>query len=148
MPDRTDPRDLLSLIDFHVAAGVDCALDETPHDRFAEDSRAAEERPSPPAREEVRATTASPDEAAADARERAKSATSLAELEALLASFDGCALRTGAKNLVFADGNPEARVMLVGEMPGADEDRVGKPFMGRSGQLLDRMLGAIGLEPK
>jgi uracil-DNA glycosylase len=170
MPDRADPRDLLSLIDFHVAAGVDCALDETPHDRFAEDSRAAEERPSPPAREEVRApstprrmpeplarpasiqprpsraTTASPDEAAADARERAKSATSLAELEALLASFDGCALRTGAKNLVFADGNPEARVMLVGEMPGADEDRVGKPFMGRSGQLLDRMLGAIGLD--
>ena len=170
MPDRPDPRDLLSLLDFHVAAGVDFALDETPHDRFAEDGRAAEARPSAPMRDEgrapspprrlpealalpapvpprpSRATTASPDEAAADARERAKGAKSLAELEALLAAFDGCALRTSAKNLVFADGNPEGRVMLVGEMPGADEDRVGKPFMGRSGQLLDRMLAAVDLD--
>lgn len=167
MPDRPDPRDLLSLLDFHVGAGVDCALDETPHDRFAEDGRAVPAPPLPPqSRGEPgprrlpeplarpapvpprssRATTASPDEAAADARERAKGAQSLAELEALLAAFDGCALRTSAKNLVFADGNPEGRVMLVGEMPGADEDRVGKPFMGRSGQLLDRMLAAIGLD--
>ena len=170
MPDRPDRRDLLSLFDFHVAAGVDCALDETPHDRFAENGQAAAEpqaarlasnegRVSSPRRiseplarpvsvppRPSRATTASPDEAAAEARERAKNAATLAELEGLLAAFDGCALKSSAKTLVFADGNPEGRVMLVGEMPGADEDRVGKPFMGRSGQLLDRMLTAIGLD--
>ena len=65
---------------------------------------------------------------------------------AILAGFDGCTLKFSAKNLAFADGNPEGRVMLVGEAPGADEDRIGKPFMGRSGQLLDRMLAAIGLD--
>jgi DNA polymerase len=67
-------------------------------------------------------------------------------LETILAGFDGCALKFSAKNLAFADGNPEGRVMLVGEAPGADEDRIGKPFMGRSGQLLDRMLATIGLD--
>jgi DNA polymerase len=75
-----------------------------------------------------------------------RQAGSLAELEALLASFDGCALKFSAKNLAFADGNPDGRVMLVGEAPGADEDRIGKPFMGRSGQLLDRMLKTVGLD--
>lgn len=70
----------------------------------------------------------------------------LDELEALLRGFEGCGLRFTAKNLVFADGNPQARVMFVGEAPGADEDRIGKPFMGRSGQLLDRMMAAIGLD--
>src|SRR4028119_304259 len=80
------------------------------------------------------------------AREQARHAQSLEELEAILAGFDGCALKFSAKNLAFADGNPEGRVMLVGEAPGADEDRIGKPFMGRSGPLLDRMLAAIGLD--
>ena len=80
------------------------------------------------------------------AREQARHARSLAELEAILAGFDGCTLKFSAKNLAFADGNPEGRVMLVGEAPGADEDRIGKPFMGRSGQLLDRMLATIGLD--
>jgi DNA polymerase len=83
---------------------------------------------------------------ATDARELAARAGSLAELEALLAGFEGCALRFSAKNLAFADGNPAGRVMLVGEAPGADEDRIGKPFVGRAGQLLDRMLKAIRLD--
>ena len=87
-----------------------------------------------------------PVEAAEDARERARSAATLAELEALLAGFEGCALKFSAKNLCFSDGNPLGRLMLVGEAPGADEDRVGKPFVGRAGQLLDRMLAAIGLD--
>src|SRR4028119_1210785 len=80
------------------------------------------------------------------AREQARHAQSREELEAILARFEGCALKVSAKNLAFADGNPEGRVMLVGEAPGADEDRIGKPFMGRSGQLLDRMLAAVGLD--
>lgn len=90
--------------------------------------------------------SAKPGEAAGDARARAKDVQSLEELEALLAGFDGCPLKFTAKNLVFADGNPAAKLMFIGEAPGADEDRVGKPFMGRSGKLLDRMMAAVGLD--
>jgi DNA polymerase len=70
---------------------------------------------------------------------------SLAAIEAALAQFDQCPLKKTATNLCYADGNPHARIMLVGEAPGRDEDIQGKPFVGRSGQLLDRMLAAIGL---
>jgi len=84
--------------------------------------------------------------AVASARELAGAAKSLDELVEALAAFDGCALKKTATNLVFGDGNPNARVMFVGEAPGADEDRAGKPFVGLSGQLLDRMLGMIGLD--
>ena len=93
-----------------------------------------------------RAASAQPDEAASDARTRARQAKTLDELETILGDFDACPLRFTAKNLVFGDGNPEARVMFLGEAPGADEDRIGKPFMGRSGQLLDKMMAAIGLD--
>ena len=176
-----DTRDLLAYLDFHVEAGVDAALDETPHDRFAQAEaghtaapvraepslpepslpEAAPTRPAPapppPTRDEVpaqpapprtlaHAATGAPGEVAQTARERARSATTLAELEALLADFEGCGLRFTARSLAFSDGNPEARVMFVGEAPGAEEDRIGKPFMGRSGQLLDRMMAAIGLD--
>jgi DNA polymerase len=88
----------------------------------------------------------SPDAAALEAREAARNAASLDELRAILQSFEGCGLRATAKQLVFADGNPNARVMFVGEAPGRDEDLAGLPFVGRSGKLLDRMLAAIGLD--
>jgi len=159
-PDREA---LQALLDFHVEAGVDLALDETPHNRFAEPAPAPDRQPearSPaprqtgstaappatPARPLPKAAAGTPDDAAHLARELAAHAKSLEELEGLLAEFEGCALKFSAKNLAFADGNPEGRVMLVGEAPGADEDRIGKPFMGRSGQLLDRMLATIGLD--
>jgi uracil-DNA glycosylase family 4 len=80
------------------------------------------------------------------ARELASSTGSLADLRTCLEAFDGCNLKRTAKSLVFADGNPDARVMLIGEAPGRDEDLQGKPFVGRSGQLLDRMLTSIGLD--
>ncbi|MGU3359450.1 uracil-DNA glycosylase family protein [Methylobacterium sp. M6A4_1b] len=99
-----------------------------------------------PARTFGQSASAKPGEAAGDARARAKDVQTLEELEALLAGFDGCPLKFTAKNLVFADGNPAAKLMFIGEAPGADEDRVGKPFMGRSGKLLDRMMAAIGLD--
>ena len=83
---------------------------------------------------------------AQSAREIAAACASLAELEAALAAFDGCGLKETALNLCFADGNPEARLMLIGEAPGAEEDRQGKPFVGASGKLLDRMLATIGLD--
>jgi DNA polymerase len=82
----------------------------------------------------------------ASARETAAACRSIAELERALAAFDGCALKETALNLCFADGNPAAEVMLIGEAPGAEEDRQGRPFVGPSGQLLDRMLAAIGLD--
>lgn len=164
MQDLPSDRDALkALLDFHVEAGVDLALDETPHNRFAEPkaeparaagaapqgqgSRTAPSPASPaPSRALPKVAASAPEEVALMAREQAKHAQSLQELEAILAGFDGCALKFSAKNLAFADGNPEGRVMLVGEAPGADEDRIGKPFMGRSGQLLDRMLATIGLD--
>ena len=80
------------------------------------------------------------------AREAARSAKNLEELRALLETFEGCMLRATATRLVFADGNPQARVMFVGEAPGRDEDIAGLPFVGRSGKLLDRMMAAIGLD--
>jgi uracil-DNA glycosylase len=80
------------------------------------------------------------------AREAAKSAVDLDALRAILDKFEGCTLRVNAKQLVFADGNPKARVMFVGEAPGRDEDIEGLPFVGRSGKLLDRMNAAIGLD--
>ena len=79
------------------------------------------------------------------ARELAARAGSLAELQAVLEGFDLCELKRGAKNTVFADGNPAARVLVLGEAPGRDEDAEGLPFVGRAGQLLDRMFAAIGL---
>lgn len=160
-------RDLIASLDFHVEAGVDLMLDEQPHDRFNEaDTPARREVPAPqvetrprpdlpardpgpqpaPARTYGQSAAAKPGDAAGDARARAKDVGSLEELEALLAGFDGCPLKFTAKNLVFADGNPASKLMFIGEAPGADEDRIGKPFMGRSGKLLDRMMAAIGLD--
>jgi DNA polymerase len=78
----------------------------------------------------------------------AAAATSLAELRAALEAFEGCALKRTATNTVFADGVAHAPVMLIGEAPGRDEDRIGKPFVGRAGQLLDKMLASIGLDRK
>lgn len=85
-------------------------------------------------------------EAIGAARDMAARCASLSELQACLESFEGCNLKLTAKNLVFADGNPQARLMFVGEAPGRDEDLQGRPFVGRSGQLLDRMLAAIGVD--
>ena len=140
-------------------AGVDLALDETPHDRFAESAapaarrtpiaasapRAAEPAKSAPANP-APAMTAPPDEAQRSAREAAAAARDLEELRAALERFEGCGLKATATQLVFSDGAPEARIMLVGEAPGGDEDRIGRPFVGRAGQLLDRMLASIGLD--
>jgi uracil-DNA glycosylase len=87
-----------------------------------------------------------PDAAIMAARQAAASAASLDALRAILERFEGCALRFTAKQLVFADGNPQAAVMFVGEAPGREEDVAGLPFVGRAGQLLDRMMAAIGLD--
>lgn len=146
------------LLDFYREAGVDALIGEQPVNRFADTDAP------PPARPAARTPAAAPDfenksrnappppaplppdEAAVSAREAAKRAQTLDDLRAILENFDGCGLKATATRLVFADGNPQARLMLVGEAPGRDEDIEGLPFVGRSGKLLDRMLTAIGLD--
>jgi DNA polymerase len=149
-----DRQTAINALTFLTEAGVDIALGDEPVNRFQEPSSEPAAAPPPAARPAPRLPAPQPaaavlpaaEEAISAAREAAKSAASLEELRIHLARFDGCALKTTAMNLVFADGNPEARVMLVGEAPGAEEDREGLPFVGRSGKLLDRMLGTIGLD--
>ncbi|TPM37453.1 uracil-DNA glycosylase [Mesorhizobium sp. B2-3-4] len=167
------PVDVADLLAFYASAGVDEALEDAPVNRFAEPAPKAAPRAAavaappvesaPPPRSTqaprldasalpdapaARAPTSTvPDEAqAALARQMASAASTLDELRQQMASFEGCNLKATAKNLVFADGNPQASVMLVGEAPGRDEDIEGLPFVGRSGRLLDRMLAAIGLD--
>lgn len=92
------------------------------------------------------AVMASEDQLARDATQIANTCNTIEELKAAVEAFEGCPLKATAMNTVFSDGNPEAKVMLIGEAPGADEDRQGKPFVGVSGQLLDRMMATIGLD--
>jgi DNA polymerase len=143
------------LLDFYLDAGADALLGEEPVNRLAAveapAARVAQPVGMPPdletkGRATPFATPTSPDAAAMAARAAAKEATTLEDLRAILDKFDGCALKQTAKQLVFADGNPKAKVMFVGEAPGRDEDIEGLPFVGRSGKLLDRMLAAIGLD--
>lgn len=171
------PPELAEILAFHVEAGVDIALDDAAHDRFAQSAaeaggravRTPEARPAADAgaaRAEVgpgeraplrrgpaveaaaprpAVEASAPEAAAQTAGELARAASTLDELKAAMAGFEGCLLKKTATSLCFADGNPAARIMLVGEAPGADEDRQGLPFVGVSGQLLDRMLAEIGL---
>ena len=90
--------------------------------------------------------TTAPTEAVTSARNAARSAKSLTELGQLLEAFDGCALKATAKHLCFYRGAAQAQLMIIGEAPGRDEDLAGKPFVGRAGMLLDKMLDAIGLD--
>ncbi|HKQ95889.1 MAG TPA: uracil-DNA glycosylase [Aestuariivirgaceae bacterium] len=132
-----------------IDMGADEAAADAPFDRLHE--MRPDPMPSPasaPPKLEVRtlaSRTTPVDAAIGDAAEVARGCRSLAEIEAALRQFEACPLKRTATNLVFADGNREARVMLIGEAPGREEDEQGKPFVGRSGQLLDRMLAAIGL---
>src|SRR5215469_9040593 len=141
--------ELEELLRWYVAMGVDEAIGDAPQDRLAPPrqpvARAAGPTIPPPP-PPVSLPAAASGAGTAAARQRAEAATTLAELEAAIGTFDGCALRRTATHTVFADGTPHAPVMVIGEAPGADEDRIGRPFVGRSGQLLDRMLAAIGLE--
>jgi len=130
-----------ALLEWQIELGADEAICEAPVNRFELAQAAAKPRA---------ATVAEvPDvaqvDAAAVARRAAAQAGDLAGLREALEGFSHCELKRGARSTVFADGNPQARVMLIGEAPGRDEDIEGRPFVGRAGQLLDRMLGAIDL---
>ncbi len=164
--------ELLAALRWQVEAGADEAIADAPVDRFAVPTpepvaapmpevaaqprsvvrpSVADPTPRPPLERPSYVPPPAPIAPTGDgpsAHALASAANSLDELREALRRFDGCALKRTATNLVFADGNPAAKVMFIGEAPGADEDRQGLPFVGVSGQLLDRMLATIGLDRK
>ena len=152
--------DLESLLKWYVDQGIDETIGEDAIDRFAAPAPQAAPQPlqqqAPAAPTPIRPAPAAPaplrgpvpiesPQLVEDARALAQSCNSVEELEAAVRAFEGCALKRTAKNTVFADGVVGSPVMVVGEAPGADEDRLGKPFVGVSGQLMDRMFEAIGM---
>jgi DNA polymerase len=170
-PDKTEP---LAALAWLVEAGADEAIGEAPVDRFAKkkplpsplegEAGAAQRvgaetrrvggnfstRTSPPTRtasqSDLPLKGGGEEDSIGTAQSLARAANSLAELKAALEGFDGCALKRSATHTVFADGNPASRIMFIGEAPGRDEDRIGLPFVGRAGKLLDKMLAAIHLD--
>ena len=130
-----------ALLEWQIDLGADEAMSETPVNRY-EVPEKAPPVVAKPAREPVPQAPARIDPAAVS-ENLAAQAGDLEALQAAIQSFDLCDLKRGARNTVFSDGNPQAKVMIIGEAPGADEDRQGKPFVGRAGQLLDQMLAAI-----
>jgi uracil-DNA glycosylase family 4 len=148
--------DSLTALRLQIEWGVDEALEAAPVNRMivrakplvAVEPAVAGGEPVALARPALRpaAAPANAVTAAQRAQELASAATSLDALRAAVEGFDGCGLSATATSLVFSDGNPEAGLMLVGDAPGADEDRAGLPFMGPAGRFLDRMLGSVGLD--
>jgi DNA polymerase len=152
-PPELTPQRAKEILRWWKEAGVDFTLADAPRDRFAESAARAALRPAksaappaPPPRVAAAPKLAAPDEAVGAASEAAAAARTLDELRAAMEAYEGCGLKATASRLVFADGAPDAAIMLVGEAPGGDEDRIGRPFVGRAGQLLDRMLASIDLD--
>lgn len=138
-----------ALLEWQVDLGVTEAILDAPVNRFdlpATEPRAAKAAAKPAAIHDA-PPVAEPMQVdpVELARQSARAATDLEGLRAALGAFEHCDLKRGARNLVFSDGNPAARVMIVGEAPGRDEDRAGTPFIGRAGQLLERMFEAIDM---
>jgi DNA polymerase len=149
---HTDP--YAAALQWHIDLGADEAMQDIPFDRTAIPAEFAKPALVPETstvrREAPSLAAPTPDllgtaDAKLEAVRIAKECQTLEQLQEALAKFDGLAIKKTATNMVFCDGNSKARVMLVGEAPGADEDRQGKPFVGVSGQLLDRILACIGL---
>ncbi len=149
------------ILRWHVEAGADEAIGEHPIDRFAlpvrppaEPARAAAQGGGRPTAARAMAPSAAPSPVgraasvaiASRSAQLAQACNSIEALKKAVESYDGCALKQTCQRTVFSDGNPKARIMLVGEAPGRDEDEQGLPFVGASGKLLDRMLASIGLD--
>ncbi len=143
MPNAAQFHHDLALLDWHLELGADEAIGEAPINRYELEAPAPKPAAKPPAAKPVAAPQPAP--VAFDSTPIAQACTSLDALRAAIEAFDHCALKQGARNTVFSDGHPAARVMIIGEAPGREEDREGKPFIGRAGQLLDKMFAAIGL---
>lgn len=133
----------LSLLEWQIELGATEAIGDAPVDRYAVPDKV--ETPAKPRATAAPAAEPEAQDPVAEARKAAEAASTLEALSAALGAYRHCELRKGARNLVFSDGVPGAPVMVIGEAPGRDEDAQGKPFVGRAGQLLDRMLAAIGM---
>ena len=151
MESELDHRSARALLEWHIALGADECIQDSPVNRYELPDAAPVSVRKAPAAPQV-AEPARPQivpmvqvDTVAEARRAAAGAADLPALRAALEGFDHCDLKRGARNFVFADGVPGARVMIVGEAPGREEDLEGRPFVGQAGQLLDRMLAAIGL---
>jgi DNA polymerase len=161
VPPLLDSATARALLDWQIELGADEPMLDAPLNRYElpdslkaaptqpesqqpaashADALAAKESPA-----QTAPTASAADDAVAQAAALAAGAADLAALAEAMAGFDRCDLRLGARSFVFADGNPAARVMILGEAPGREEDIAGRPFVGAAGQLLDRMLAAIGL---
>jgi DNA polymerase len=134
----------LALLHWQIELGVTESICDMPVNRYEVPSVVEKPKPTKPVGGAAFQTFADVDPIA-EAERAARGAQTLEELRAALKAFEHCELKRGARNLVFSDGTPGARVMIVGEAPGRDEDREGKPFVGRAGQLLDKMLAAIDM---
>jgi len=148
------------VLEWYIEAGVDETIGNAAVDRFLASTASPVppeipvappgDRPAATARSMPPSTAPAPltpsEGAVGEAYRAAAAATTVDALRRILEGFDGCALKKTATNLVFGDGNPEADILFIGEAPGAEEDRQGIPFVGPSGQLLDRMLASIGLD--
>jgi uracil-DNA glycosylase len=146
MMPAVDEKAARALLDWYRAMGVDEAIGEEPVDGFAAFDLKPPPRPAPELRRAASPLrVASRAASASSTRGIGAEVSTLLELQELVARFDGCSLKRTAKSLCFARGSEQARIMMIGEAPGRDEDLQGKPFVGRAGQLLDRMLAAIGL---
>ncbi len=163
-------REAQEILEWYVAAGVDTLLEDAPVNRFTEEppaprkldtsasstgtsavekhlqKSAATSKPTSPEPARTAEIVLPDGNAVEQARAIAAEAKTLKQLQRAIASFDGCNLKRAAKNMVFADGNPEASAMIVGEPPDRDEDNQGQPFVGQAGFLFDRMLSSIGLD--
>ena len=148
---RSSKNPYLTALEWHIDAGADEALQDTPNDRTAAAAALLKSPVSvapaivPPPASQSGGEIIGTAQARLDAAKAAAACNTLDELREAIAAFDGLAIKKTATNMVFSAGNPAARVMLVGEAPGADEDRQGAPFVGVSGQLLDRIFKSIGL---
>lgn len=154
--------DGLEILEWYVEAGIDVCLSDAPIDRFSEtpppvvkktastssaiSKRLGQNQKPEPKPSSVANVTVPDGSVVEDASRAALSADTLEALKSVMENFEGCNLKRTAKNLVFSTGNPDARVMFIGDAPNREEDLEGSPFIGQSGQLLDRMLAAIGLD--
>lgn len=140
------------ILEWYDAAGVDVTVGSVPFALVEKNAvltkvplRESTKEVAKPQRQATTELAQATQEACKNAKDLCQEIDSLDKLREAVENFEGCSLKLTATHTVFGDGNPQAKIVLVGEAPGADEDRIGRPFVGRSGQLLDKMLKAAGL---
>ncbi|MCM1323129.1 MAG: uracil-DNA glycosylase [Acetobacter sp.] len=138
--------DIKEVLDWYIWAGVDETCSDVPCLSLAEEKASISTTITTPSPAPAQISVQSFAVVSKNAKELCAKAQNLQELREIMQNFEGCNLKKTAASTVFGDGSPTARIMLIGEAPGADEDRIGKPFVGRCGKLLDKMFKAIQID--